>query len=441
MVKRSMRSGSDRSVRRWELTAIALVGSMGGIAFGVSAAFGLYLKPITRAEDLKRQVIGLAVGLNFLLQGVTSIGWGALADTRGAVPVFLAGACLEVASLLATSYSVKAWHFYVSIPLEGLATGALSFSVVLGAVGKLVEPERRSRSLGLTASALSLGNCVIPPIAYYLLATRSWAVAMRLTALGCTVTVPLSLAFAAARRRARSAASAPAEAPAANPMHAPLEEEASELSATVRAAAGNASYRLLFFGFFVCGFHVFFVRTHLAAYWTDTGLPPWVGAASITLIGAGNVCGTFLSGAAASRWPKRKPRILSGIYSARSLMFACIAVNRNPTVAFALAISVVIGLLWLSTVPVTNALVVDIGGPRYNSTLFGIIFANHQVGSFMGAWLGGKVYDAYGSYGPMWWACVGAGALAALDHLPVAGERMVVGGAPGKKPPECDTDL
>lgn len=125
MVKRSMRSGSDRSVRRWELTAIALVGSMGGIAFGVSAAFGLYLKPITRAEDLERQVIGLAVGLNFLLQGVASIGWGALADTRGAVPVFVAGACLEVASLLATSYSGEAWHFYVSIPLEGLATGAL----------------------------------------------------------------------------------------------------------------------------------------------------------------------------------------------------------------------------------------------------------------------------------------------------------------------------
>jgi predicted MFS family arabinose efflux permease len=181
---------------------------------------------------------------------------------------------------------------------------------------------------------------------------------------------------------------------------------------------------LVFAGFFVCGFHVFFVRTHFPAYLSDRGLPEWVGAASLSLIGLGNVCGTFVAGMLAQRYEKRKPRILACIYTARSLVFAAIALNDRPSVAFALAISCVIGLLWLSTVPVTNAIVGDLAGPRYVSTLFAIIFANHQVGSFFGAWLGGKVFDAHGSYAPMWWLCVGAGLLAAADHLPIEATRI-----------------
>ncbi|KAH8060569.1 monocarboxylate transporter [Aureococcus anophagefferens] len=393
--------------RRWELAALVSGGVMGGVAFGVSASFGLFLKPITDAENLKRQVIGLAVGLNMLVQGFSSIGWGALTDTYGAAPVMACGAALEVASLVATSYSEDGWQFYLAVPVEGLATGALSFSVVLGAVGKLVAPERRSRSLGMASSTIAIGNVVVPPITYALLASRSWSAAMRLVAGGCVVMFPLCLCFAAAARtlrrgRADYAAAAKAGDEVANPLRpAP----GRSLGETVRTAAATRSYRLVFAGFFVCGFHVFFVRTHFPAYLSDRGLPEW-------------------------RYEKRKPRILACIYAARSLVFAAIALNDRPSVAFALAISCVIGLLWLSTVPVTNAIVGDLAGPRYVSTLFAIIFANHQVGSFFGAWLGGKVFDAHGSYAPMWWLCVGAGLLAAADHLPIEATRIFDDAAP-----------
>ena len=418
--------------RRWELAALVSGGVMGGVAFGVSASFGLFLKPITDAENLKRQVIGLAVGLNMLVQGFSSIGWGALTDTYGAAPVMACGAALEVASLVATSYSEDGWQFYLAVPVEGLATGALSFSVVLGAVGKLVAPERRSRSLGMASSTIAIGNVVVPPITYALLASRSWSAAMRFVAGGCVVMFPLCLCFAAAARtlrrgRADYAAAAKAGDEVANPLRpAP----ARSLGETVRTAAATRSYRLVFAGFFVCGFHVFFVRTHFPAYLSDRGLPEWVGAASLSLIGLGNVCGTFVAGMLAQRYEKRKPRILACIYTARSLVFAAIALNDRPSVAFALAISCVIGLLWLSTVPVTNAIVGDLAGPRYVSTLFAIIFANHQVGSFFGAWLGGKVFDAHGSYAPMWWLCVGAGLLAAADHLPIEATRIFDDAAP-----------
>ena len=254
--------------RRWELAALVSGGVMGGVAFGVSASFGLFLKPITDAENLKRQVIGLAVGLNMLVQGFSSIGWGALTDTYGAAPVMACGAALEVASLVATSYSEDGWQFYLAVPVEGLATGALSFSVVLGAVGKLVAPERRSRSLGMASSTIAIGNVVVPPITYLLLASRSWSAAMRLVAGGCVVMFPLCLCFAAAARtlrrgRADYAAAAKAGDEVANPLRpAP----ARSLGETVRTAAATRSYRLVFAGFFVCGFHVFFVRTHFPAY-------------------------------------------------------------------------------------------------------------------------------------------------------------------------------
>ncbi|KAH8075721.1 aminoacylase [Aureococcus anophagefferens] len=209
--------------RRWELAALVSGGVMGGVAFGVSASFGLFLKPITDAENLKRQVIGLAVGLNMLVQGFSSIGWGALTDTYGAAPVMACGAALEVASLVATSYSEDGWQFYLAVPVEGLATGALSFSVVLGAVGKLVAPERRSRSLGMASSTIAIGNVVVPPITYALLASRSWSAAMRLVAGGCVVMFPLCLCFAAAARtlrrgRADYAAAAKAGDEVANPL-------------------------------------------------------------------------------------------------------------------------------------------------------------------------------------------------------------------------------
>ena len=149
-----------------------------------------------------------------------------------------------------------------------------------------------------------------------------------------------------------------------------------------------------------------------------------------------NVCGTLGSGLLAQRFPRRKPRILAAIYAARSALFALIALNPTPSVPFALAVSSLIGLLWLSTVPVTNAIVTDLAGPRYVSTLFAIIFANHQVGSFFGAYLGGKIFDAYGSYEPMWWVCSVAGVLAALDHLPIDTARIIADDAahaPGEK--------
>ncbi|KAH8070943.1 monocarboxylate transporter [Aureococcus anophagefferens] len=381
--------------------ALVSGGVMGGVAFGVSASFGLFLKPITDAENLKRQVIGLAVGLNMLVQGFSSIGWGALTDTYGAAPVMACGAALEVASLVATSYSEDGWQFYLAVPVEGLATGALSFSVVLGAVGKLVAPERRSRSLGMASSTIAIGNVVVPPITYAA-GVAVLSAAMRLVAGGCVVMFPLCLCFAAAARTLRRGrADYAAAAKAGDGSRTAAASAALSLGETVRTAAATRSYRLVFAGFFVCGFHVFFVRTHFPAYLSDRGLPEWVGAASLSLIGLGNVCGTFVAGMLAQRYEKRKPRILACIYAARSLVFAAIALNDRPSVAFALAISCVIGLLWLST-----------------------------VGSFFGAWLGGKVFDAHGSYAPMWWLCVGAGLLAAADHLPIEATRIFDDAAP-----------
>jgi predicted MFS family arabinose efflux permease len=195
---------------------------------------------------------------------------------------------------------------------------------------------------------------------------------------------------------------------------APAREQ--KLGAAVREAGNHRGFLLLNAGFFVCGFHVMFIATHLPAFITDAGLAPVLGAAALALVGAGNIVGSFLSGVLGGRYSKRY--LLSGLYFARSvvfLVFVLVPVTQTSVIVFSLAI----GLLWLSTVPLTSGLVAQIFGPRYMATLFGIVFLSHQVGSFLGAWLGGRLYDLTGSYDIVWWISVALGIFAGLVHLPI----------------------
>jgi predicted MFS family arabinose efflux permease len=373
------------------------------LSFGIRSGFGLFLQPMSLDLAWGREVFAFAMALNNLIWGASQPFVGMVADKWGSGRT-LAGGGLGYAlgiGLMAHSSTPLELNLSAGL-LIGLALSGTSFAVVLAAVGRSVAPERRSAALGITTALGSLGQFLAPPISQAFLAAYGWQTALVLLAFGS-----LLMVAAAAGVRGR-------------PELAPGDTQT--LRQAIAEARAHRGFVLLTTGFFVCGWHVAFIAVHLPAYLADGGLSPQIAAWCLALVGLFNVIGSYLAGILGDRLSKKY--CLSFLYLARAVLILWFIMT-PLTATSALLFSAIMGLLWLSTVPLTSGLVAQIFGLRYMATLFGIVFFGHQVGSFLGVWLGGWLYDAYGSYDLIWWLSIALGLLAALVHWPID-ERAVL---------------
>jgi MFS family permease len=382
-------------------TAIVVAGCLIAIiTFGVRTTFGLFTAPLTDLRGWDREAFAIAIAFQNLLWGLGQPFAGAVADRFGAGRVLAVGGLVYAAgvALMALSTSPAALTLTGGV-LVGLGVAGGSFTIVIAAFARLVEPAKRSWAMGLATAAGSMGQFLFAPLGQGFI--DAYGAETALILLSCVLLlVPLL---------ARSLTGRGDDADEPGTAH---------LSArgALRAAATHPSYVLLTSGFFVCGFHIAFITTHLPAYLTDQGLSKGLAAWSLSLIGLFNVIGAYSSGILGGRHPRRL--LLSGIYLGRGLAFA-IFLLMPVTTASVLVFSVLIGLLWLSTVPLTSGLVALMFGTRHVGMLFGVVFLSHQIGAFVGALLGGTVYEATGGYDVMWVLCIALSVAAALVHLPI----------------------
>ncbi|WP_114394721.1 MFS transporter [Oleisolibacter albus] len=375
------------------------------LAMGVRQSFGLFLQPVGQDLGIGRDAFGFAIAVQNLLWGLAQPFVGALADRYGAGRITAAGALLYAGGLALASAAASTLDVQISLGLMvGVALSATTFVTVLGAVGRVVPPARRSLAFGLTTAGGSLGQFLVVPGAQGLILELGWRSALQVLAAAVAVMLVLGLGIAG------------------RPAVQPGTEPEQGLGAALREAAGHGGYRLLNAGFFVCGFHLAFIGTHLPAFLTDRGLDPRIGAVCLALIGLFNIAGSYLFGVFGGRW--RKKYLLSGIYTARALTIALfLAFPLSPMTAMLFA--AVMGFLWLGTVPLTSGLLGQIFGVRYLSTLYGIVFLSHQIGSFFGAWMAGVIFDRTGSYDLIWWTSIGLGLFAGLVHLPIRDATLI----------------
>lgn len=368
------------------------------LSMGVRQGFGLFLQPVSVDLGVGREAFGLAVALQNLLWGAAQPFVGALADRYGAGWLAAAGAALYAAGLLAASAIGGALGLHLTVGVMiGLALTSVTFGVMLGAVGRFVPPEKRSLAFGITTAGGSLGQFLVVPGAQALLEEVGWRMALVVLAGVMAVAIVLAMGVAGKPDGGRAG-------------------EAQSIGEALREAGASRDYKLLVAGYFVCGLHLAFIGTHLPAYLTDAGLPPSTGASALALVGLFNIFGSYLFGVWGGRW--RKNMLLAAIYFARTL--AIVGFLLAPvSVPSALVFAAVMGFLWLGTVPLTSGLVSGMFGVRYLSTLFGIVFFSHQVGSFFGAWAAGYAYDLFGSYDLAWIVAIGFGLGATLIHLPI----------------------
>lgn len=389
-----------RIVPGWRTPLVVIVAGclIAMVGFGVRSVFGLFLEPMTEAQGWSRETFGLALAIQNLLWGLGVPVAGALADRYGASRVLAVGAVVYALGVwgMAEADTGAMLHLTGGV-LTGLGVAFTAFSLALAAMAKVVGPERRSFALGLGTAAGSFGQVVFSPLGQAFINSFGWHNALLLLAASTLVIIPLAFILPKA-----SAASGP--------------QFEQTLGQALREAAGHRGFLLLTLGFFVCGFHVAFITVHFPAYIKDLGLAGSVAAIALALIGAFNIVGSFGSGAFGQRWSKKCG--LSGIYFLRAI--AITGLMLAPKTEWTIYLfSASMGVLWLSTVPLTTGIVGQIFGIRYMATLFGVVFLSHQLGSFSGVWLGGYLYDTTGSYDPVWWAGVGFGLLAAIVHLPI----------------------
>jgi len=375
------------------------------LSMGIRHGFGLWLQPITQEQGWTRQTFSFAIAIQNLSWGVMGVFAGMLADKLGAFRVLLIGAALYAAGLAGMALSPTPLLFAMTAGvLIGAAQAGTTYAVVYGVIGRQIPAERRSWAMGVAAAAGSFGQFLMVPIEGQLIANFGWHTALLVLAALVLLIVPLAFGL----REPRQASNA-------------VRREQTILQA-VGEAFRYPSFGLLMAGYFVCGFQVVFIGVHMPSYLRDKGLSPEVASYALALIGLFNVLGTYTAGVLGQRLAKRK--ILAAIYLGRAIAIAVfLLVPLSPLSVYVFA--AVIGSLWLSTVPVTNALVAQIFGVAHLSMLSGFIFLGHQVGSFMGVWLGGYLYDRNGSYDIVWYISIALGVGAALINLPVK-ERAIV---------------
>ena len=373
------------------------------ITFGARTSFGLFTDPLSALRGWDRETFAIAIAIQNLLWGIGQPFAGAIADRYGAGRVLAAGGAVYALgiALMATATSGTTLALTGGV-LVGLGLSGGSFTIVIAAFARLVDEERRSWAMGLATAMGSLGQFVFAPLGQSFISAYGAATALVLIG-GCVALVPVLAA-------ALSGGDGSAEA---------ARQESS--STAMREALTHPSYLLLTSGFFVCGFHIAFVSTHLPPYLTEVGLSTAVAAWALALIGLFNVVGAYGAGILGGTYSRRLR--LSGIYASRAAAFALFVVL-PVSPATVLLFAAAIGLLWLSTVPLTSGLIAVMFGTRHLGLLFGVVFLSHQVGAFVGVWLGGAVYDATGAYDLMWWLSIALGMAAALVHLPIS-ERPV----------------
>jgi predicted MFS family arabinose efflux permease len=384
---------------RRPLTVIVCASLIVTLAMGVRQTFGLFLPPISIELGIGRQSFGLAIAISNLLFGLAQPFVGAIADRHGAGRVVVAGTLLYVAGMVGAAQVGSAIGLHLTLGvMVGVAMAATTFVVVLGAVGRVVPAERRGLAFGIVTAGGSLGQFLLVPTAQVLLVEFGYRLA--LIALAGAVAICIALAAGVA-----GAPKPPGE-----------KEPQLSLGEALKEAARHRGYWLLNAGFFVCGFQLVFIGTHFPAYLNDRGLGLEIGASALALIGLFNIFGSYLFGLSGDFW--RRKYVLSGIYAGRAVVVALfLALPLSPVTALLFAGAM--GFLWLGTVPLTSGLIGQIFGVRYLSTLYGIVFLSHQLGSFCGAWLGGYAFDRTGSYDSVWIATFVLAAAAALIHLPI----------------------
>jgi len=373
------------------------------VSMGIRHGFGLWLQPITQAQSWSRETFAVALAIQNLVWGVAGIFAGMLADRFGAFRVIVAGALLYALGLLGMAHATSALTFSLTAGvLIGLAQAGTTYAVVYGVIGRNVPASQRSWAMGIAAAAGSFGQFLMVPTEGFLINQLGWQNALVTLALAALLLLPL--AWGLREPDARGGAG-----------HF---REQSILQA-LREALHYRSFQLLMAGYFVCGFQVVFIGVHMPSYLKDHGLSPQVASYSLALIGLFNVFGTYAAGVLGQRLQKR--HILAFIYLARAVVISVfLLVPLTPLTPLSVYLfSAVMGLLWLSTVPPTNAAVAQIFGVAHLSMLGGFVFFSHQIGSFLGVWLGGWLYDRTGSYDIVWYISIALGVLAALVNLPV----------------------
>jgi predicted MFS family arabinose efflux permease len=378
------------------------------LSMGIRHGFGLWLQPVTMDRGWTRETFAFALAIQNLAWGLAGPFAGMLADKYGAFRVLLVGSLFYAAGLVLMALSTSGLAFTGSAGLLlGMAQSGTTYAVVYGVIARQVDQAKRSWAMGVTAAAGSFGQFLMVPVENWLIGGFGWQNA--LFVLGCMALVIMPLAIGLKE---------PAKAVSTGPKQS--------IGAALREAFAYPSFRFLMLGYFVCGFQVVFIGVHLPSYLKDHGLAPGVATTALALIGLFNVFGTYTAGTLGQRVAKRY--ILSTIYALRAVaIVGFVLLPLSPMSVYIFAS--VMGLLWLSTVPPTNAIVAQIFGVQYMSMLGGFVFLSHQIGSFLGVWLGGKLYDATGSYDVVWWIAVGLSAMAVAANMPVR-ETAIVRSAP-----------
>lgn len=393
-------------------SVILLVGN------GVRTSFGLLLVPMTTDLGWSRESFSLALAIQNFVWGAAQPFAGAFADKFGDRRVIAVSVGLYAVGLFLIAFTSSPLDFAVNGGvLIGIAMSGTGIPIMLSVVGRSVPESRRSLFLGLAGSAGALGQATVVHGVQFLVESGGWGWALLMLSVASAALIPLAAAFAGRMRRQLESAGGAAAAPGA-PAASSVEERS--MAQAIRSAGRNDGFWFLSGGFFVCGFHVIFIQTHLPAFIEDAGLSSNLAAVSISLIAVGNILGSVIAGVLGERYRKRT--VLSGLYFGRAVVIAAFVLSPVSEVSV-LVFSFTIGLMWLSTVPLTTALVAQLFGVRYLATLFGLVFFGHQLGSFLGAWLGGYVYDATGSYDIVWWIAVALGLVAAGLHWPIREPR------------------
>lgn len=371
------------------------------LSMGIRHGFGLWLQPITQSQGWSRETFAFAIAIQNLAWGVFGIFAGMVSDRFGAFRVIVMGALLYALGLVGMAQASTPLLFTLSAGvLIGVAQAGTTYAVIYGVIGRNVPAERRSWAMGIAAAAGSFGQFLMVPVESLLIERLGWQ--QSLMALGLAVLLVLPLA-----RWLREPGFAGGAAPARREQ---------SIWQAVQEAFRYRSFQLLMAGYFVCGFQVVFIGVHMPSYLKDHGLSPQVAGYALALIGLFNIVGTYGAGVLGQRLPKKN--ILAFIYLARAAAIALfLLIPLSPASVYVFAS--VMGVLWLSTVPPTNATVAQIFGVSHLSMLSGFVFFSHQIGSFMGVWLGGYLYDKTGSYDVVWYIAIALGVFAALVNLPI----------------------
>ena len=405
---------------RYAVVVLACASVILLIGNGIRASFGLLLVPMTTDLGWSRESFSLALAIQNFVWGAAQPFAGALADKLGDRRVIAVSVGLYAAGLFLIAFTSSPLDFAINGGvLIGIAMSGTGIPIMLSVVGRSAPESRRSLFLGLAGSAGALGQATVVHGVQFLIGSGGWGWALLMLSVASAALIPLSAAFAGRMRRRLESAGGGSPAPQAH-APAPSSVEERSMARAIRGAGRNDGFWYLSGGFFVCGFHVVFIQTHLPAFIEDAGLSSNLAAVSISLIAIGNIIGSIIAGVLGERYRKRT--VLSGLYFGRSVVIAAFVLSPVSEVSV-LVFSFTIGLMWLSTVPLTTALVAQLFGIRYLATLFGLVFFGHQLGSFLGAWHGGYVYDATGSYDIVWWLAVVLGVVAAGLHWPIREPR------------------